>query len=245
MQRGLVGSEMCIRDRYQRRVHGNEFSRCEVTLLNRTGGNIGFKVKTNAVSFYNVKPHMSLIPVGGEITLQISAKPVSGVEDPNKLGHVFIVEAILLEGGKELKDELFLSNTIHKKNYKLPIKYYSKDTYSKKSSDRSYEASSARMSAHEDSFVLESSHKSSFVAKGADQSNLAPNDYKGRYEALSRNFDALRRAHNALVQEKRSLNLVGDFSSANGLNWKIFYEVKPTHLIIALIVCFILGLYLS
>eukprot|EP00831_Metopus_contortus_P043745 TRINITY_DN35103_c0_g1_i1.p3 TRINITY_DN35103_c0_g1~~TRINITY_DN35103_c0_g1_i1.p3 ORF type:complete len:109 (+),score=32.28 TRINITY_DN35103_c0_g1_i1:148-474(+) len=23
MQRGLVGSEMCIRDRYQRRVHGN------------------------------------------------------------------------------------------------------------------------------------------------------------------------------------------------------------------------------
>eukprot|EP00831_Metopus_contortus_P003087 TRINITY_DN11147_c0_g1_i2.p2 TRINITY_DN11147_c0_g1~~TRINITY_DN11147_c0_g1_i2.p2 ORF type:complete len:134 (-),score=31.48 TRINITY_DN11147_c0_g1_i2:201-602(-) len=25
MQRGLVGSEMCIRDRYQRRVHGEKF----------------------------------------------------------------------------------------------------------------------------------------------------------------------------------------------------------------------------
>eukprot|EP00831_Metopus_contortus_P033022 TRINITY_DN2653_c0_g1_i2.p2 TRINITY_DN2653_c0_g1~~TRINITY_DN2653_c0_g1_i2.p2 ORF type:complete len:129 (-),score=25.94 TRINITY_DN2653_c0_g1_i2:166-552(-) len=33
MQRGLVGSEMCIRDRYQRRVHGNNLLECAKDLI--------------------------------------------------------------------------------------------------------------------------------------------------------------------------------------------------------------------
>eukprot|EP00831_Metopus_contortus_P000187 TRINITY_DN1006_c0_g1_i1.p1 TRINITY_DN1006_c0_g1~~TRINITY_DN1006_c0_g1_i1.p1 ORF type:complete len:218 (+),score=69.94 TRINITY_DN1006_c0_g1_i1:135-788(+) len=36
MQRGLVGSEMCIRDRYQRRVHG-EYMKCEEILAKILG----------------------------------------------------------------------------------------------------------------------------------------------------------------------------------------------------------------
>eukprot|EP00831_Metopus_contortus_P032455 TRINITY_DN26216_c0_g1_i1.p3 TRINITY_DN26216_c0_g1~~TRINITY_DN26216_c0_g1_i1.p3 ORF type:complete len:148 (-),score=45.33 TRINITY_DN26216_c0_g1_i1:147-590(-) len=81
MQRGLVGSEMCIRDR--RRVHGKEVKEAKasdkVKLLPNTGYKKGYRLfKMSDKKLFDdlkeyIKPYLKKILLNGEIEFKVNA----------------------------------------------------------------------------------------------------------------------------------------------------------------------------